>query len=88
MPDNKDYSKLTLEELLTEEKKIKKSELISAVLIGFLIGVMVYGVAKSGFGFLYLAIPLLLIAGVYKNSQIQKHRLKKIQTEINNKNTK
>ena len=32
MSDKKDYSKLTLEELLIEEKKIKKSEIITAVI--------------------------------------------------------
>ncbi len=79
----KDYSKLTLEELLIEEKKIKKNELFSAGFIGFLIGIMVYGLAKNGFGFLYIAIPLFLIFGIYKNSQIQKENLKQIQQEIN-----
>lgn len=87
MSDKKDYSKLTLEELLKEEKKIKKNETISAFIIGFLISVMVYGVAKNGFGFLYIFIPLILIGGVYKNSQKLKDNLKQIRTEINTKNT-
>ncbi|MEA5405833.1 hypothetical protein VB776_23040 [Arcicella sp. DC2W] len=86
MFEKKDYSKLTLEELLIEEKKIKKNETLSAGLIGFLIGVMVFGLVKNGFGFLYLAIPIFLIAGIYKNSQIQKQNLKEIQAEISNKN--
>lgn len=86
MLDKKDYSKLTLEELLIKEKKVKKNEIFSAGLIGFLIGVMVYGLVKNGFGFLYLAIPLFLIVVIYKNSQIQKQNLKQIQTEINLKN--
>ena len=85
MFDKKDYSKLTLEELLAEGKKIKQGELLSGGFIGFLIGVMIYGLVKNGFGFLYLAIPLLLIAGIYKNSQVQKENLKQIQEEINNK---
>ena len=88
MLDKKDYSQLTLEELLIEEKKIKNNEILSAGLIGVLIGVMVYGVVKNGFGFLYIAIPLFLIAGIYKNSQIQKQNIKQIQAEINNKNAK
>lgn len=49
---------------------------------------MVYGLVKNGFGFLYLAIPLFLIAGIYKNSQVQKENLKQIREEINNKNPK
>jgi F0F1-type ATP synthase assembly protein I len=85
MSDNKDYSKLALDELLTEEKKIKKAEITSAVLIGFLIGVIVYGVAKNGFGFLYIFIPLLLIAGIAKNAQKLKQKLKQIRAEISAK---
>lgn len=87
MSDNKDYSKLALDELLTEEKKIKKAEITSAVLIGFLIGVIVYGVAENGFGFLYIFIPLLLIAGIAKNSQNLKQKLKQIRAEISAKST-
>lgn len=82
MSDNKDYSKLTIEELLMEEKKIKKKETISAFIIGFLIGLMIYGVAKNGFGFLYIFLPLLLIGGVYKSSRKLKDNLKQIRTEI------
>lgn len=85
MSNHKDYSKLTLEELMIEEKKIKKKETIAAVIIGFLVGVMVYGVAKNGFGFLYIFIPLILISGIYKNSQQLKQHLKQIQAEINAK---
>ena len=88
MLDKKDYSKLTLEELLIEEKKVKQAEFLSAGVIGFLVGVMVYGIVKNGFGFLYIAIPLFLIFGVYKNSQIQKQNLKQIQIEIKIKNVK
>jgi hypothetical protein len=85
MFDKNDYSKLTLQELLIEEKKIKKNETLSAGLIGLMIGIMVYGFIRNGFGFLYLAIPVFLIWGIYKNSQIQKQNLKQIQTEINTK---
>ncbi|MDZ7878302.1 MAG: hypothetical protein U5L45_11555 [Saprospiraceae bacterium] len=85
MTETKDYSKLTIEELTAEEKKIKKSELYSAFGIGFLGAVMVYGVVKGGFGFLYIAIPLFFIAGIVRNSQKVKQDLKQIQSEIENK---
>ncbi len=85
MFEKKDYSKLTLEELLIAEKKIKKNEVFSAGFIGFLIGVIVYGVAKNGFGFLYIFIPLLLIVGIAKNSQNLKQNLKQIRAEISAK---
>lgn len=88
MPDNKDYVNLTLEELLTEEKKIKKKETISAIAIGFLIGIMVYGFARNGFGLIYTLIPIVLIVIVYRNSKNDKEQLKQIRTEINNKKSK
>lgn len=82
MPDNKDYSKVTLEELSIAEKKLKRSEILSAVLVGFLVGVMIFGVAKNGFGFLYIFIPVLLIIGIVRNSKTQKNNLKEIREEI------
>ena len=63
MSDSKDYLKMTPEELSAEEKKLKRGEIISAVLVGFLVGVMIFGIAKNGFGFLYIFIPVLLILG-------------------------
>ncbi len=83
MSDKKDYSKLTLEELLVEERKAKKNAVFSAGLIGFMVGIMIYGIVKNGFGFLYIAIPLFLIFVIYKNSKTQKQNLKQIQAEIN-----
>ena len=83
----RDYSNLTLEELLAEEKKIKRNEITSAVIIGILIGVIVYGVEKNGFGFIYIFIPLLLIYGIHKHSQKLKQNLKEIQTEVNARKT-
>ena len=86
MLDTDHYDKMELEELLKEEKKIKRKETTSAVLIGFLIGVIVYGVVKNGIGFIYIFIPLILIYGIYRNSQKLKDNLKQIQTEIKTKN--
>ena len=83
MSDNKNYSNMTLEELLAEEKKIKKNETLSAVLIGVLIGVLIFGVVQNGFGFLHIFLPLLLIAGIYKNSQNNKSKLKQVSDQIN-----
>ncbi|NVO30471.1 FUSC family protein [Hymenobacter lapidiphilus] len=87
MPNDRDYAALPLEELLAEEKSIKRNQLLSAGTIGFLVGVMVYGLVKSGFGFLYLAIPLFLIAMIYRNSQGQKQTLAQIRQEIAGRRT-
>ena len=88
MLDKIDYSKLTLEELLIEETKLKKNETLSALLIGVAIGIIVYGVAKNGMGGIYVFLPLFLIYGIYKNSQKNKKKLKEIHTEIALKESK
>jgi hypothetical protein len=85
MSDIADYAAMTLEELLEEEKKIKKRETTTAVLIGFLVAPIVYGVAKDGFGFVYVVIPLLLIYWIYKNAQKDKQKLEAIRAEISSR---
>lgn len=85
MLDNKDYLKLTLEELLLEEKRIKKGETSTKVLTGITTGVVIYGLVKKGFGFIgFLFLPLVLL---FLNSRNSKN-LKEIQKEINARNTK
>jgi hypothetical protein len=84
MAENKDYSQLTLEELQTEEKKMKKKEIYAALAIGFLIGIMVFGVVKKGFGFLYIYIPIVFILAILRNSKTQKQKLNQIKSAINN----
>ena len=43
-----------------ENKQDKKAALINAVLIGFLAGVVIFSIAKNGFGF-FVLIPLYFI---------------------------
>ena len=83
----KDYTQFTLEELRSEEKKIKRNKTISAFLIGLLIGVMVYAVAMGNAGFISILLPMFLIAGVMKNSKKQIAELKEIQGVINYKSS-
>jgi uncharacterized membrane protein len=85
MFETKDYTKLSQEELLTEEKKLKKGEFFSAGLIGFLIGILGYGIVTKGIGFLHIALPLVLISVLYKGSQVQKMNLKHVQAEMKNR---
>mgnify|MGYP006270926661 CR=1 FL=1 len=82
MTDKKDYAQLTLEELLAEEQKIKRQDITGSVFVGFLVGIMLFGLITNGFGLLYTAIPLLLIAAVAKNGQTIKAKLKKVRAEI------
>ncbi|HHB77965.1 MAG TPA: hypothetical protein ENK85_01875 [Saprospiraceae bacterium] len=86
MPNQKDYSKLSMDELLMEEKKLKKNEMLNSVLIGFLIGVLLFGIMKIGFGFFHIFLPVILIIWIYKNAQKSKQNLKKVQLEINIRN--
>lgn len=85
--DNKDYTNLSLEELLKEEQKLKKNETLSRFLIGFLVGIMIFGVVNKGFGVLHVLLPLLLISAIYKNSQNQKKNLTEVQSAINTQST-
>lgn len=56
----KDLSLLTDQDLLEEAKKKNSSNLINALLIGFLIGIILYSAVKNTLGFLTL-IPLYFI---------------------------
>ena len=85
MSDQPDYSEFTTDELRAQEKRMKRGETYSAAIIGFLIGVMVYGVSKNGFGFIYIAFPIILILGVMKNGQSKREHRKAIQEEISNR---
>lgn len=82
MTDQKDYAQLTLEALRAEEQKLNRQNLTGNVFIGFLAGVMIYGLVKNGFGLVYTAIPLLIIAAVAKNGQSIQAKLKEVRVEI------
>ena len=69
--DSKKLENLTDEELLKEKKKLKKAKIINATLIGFLIGIIVWSVAKNTWGLLTL-IPLFLIYKLVNNSKQDK----------------
>ncbi len=65
---HKEPSQLTDEELLQEIKKIKPSPLIDAFFIGFLIGIIIYGVSVNAWGF-FIIVPLYLIYVFLKKSK-------------------
>ncbi|WP_345074254.1 hypothetical protein [Hymenobacter fastidiosus] len=80
MFSSKDYSKMTLEELGSEEKKMKSQKTITAVFIGVLIGIAVWSATHKGF-----VLPVILLISAfligYRNSQ----NLKSVQAEISRK---
>ena len=86
MSEIKDYSKLALEDLLIEQKKLKKQQLFTAGLIGMLIGVIIYGLIIKGFGWLYIGISVFMIYIINSGSKKLKQHLELIKAEILKKN--
>ena len=78
----KNPTELTDQELLHEAKKMKLISITNAVLIGFLIGIVIYGIAKNNFGFLAL-IPLFLAYKLINKSEYDKKELENILKERN-----
>lgn len=71
--EKKDLYKLTDEELLVEKKKLNKSKVFYAVFVGFLAGILIFGVVSwilppgkhSGF-LVPILIPVVLIYKLLK----------------------
>lgn len=64
----KELSELTDQELLDKAKKIKSTSIINALLIGLMIGVVIYGVAKKNLSFFAL-ITLFFVFRAFNNSK-------------------
>lgn len=79
--DQKELSELTDEQLLQEAKKMKSSAITNAVFVGMLIGIVIYSVAKNGFGF-FILIPLFFAYRLINNSKNNK-ALEKLLKERN-----
>ena len=77
-------SKLTDQELLQEAKKMKSTSIINAVLIGFLVGIIVYSIMKNSLGFLTL-IPLFF---AYKLINKSKHNNQELENLLKERNLK
>lgn len=73
---------MTLDELVSEEKKMKSQKTTTAVFIGVVIGIAVYAASHKSF---VLPVSLLIFAFLigYRNSQ----NLKSIQAEISRRDT-
>ncbi len=75
---------LTDQELLQVVNKRKSNSIINATLIGFLVGIVVYSVAKNSWG-LFTLIPLFLI---YKLVNKPKYDRKKLDEILRKRNLK
>jgi hypothetical protein len=82
MTEKKDYGVCTDEELRSALKKTRSKTLTSAVFTGFLFGIILYGLAKNGFGLIYTLIPAILIyVNIRHAGQLKETKLE-IQGEI------
>jgi len=63
-----ELSKLTDQELLDEAKKMKSASIINAVLIGIMIGIVIYSIVKNSVGFFTL-IPLFFVYKIFNGSK-------------------
>lgn len=77
----KELSELTDQELLDEAKNIKSNPILHAVLIGFMIGIVVFSVVKNSLG-LFTLIPLFFVYKLLNHSKRDK-ALEKILKERN-----
>lgn len=80
----KPLSELTDQELLQEAKKVRNHSILNAVLIGFLIGIVMFSAFKNTIGFLTL-IPLYL---AYKLSKKPGYSTKEIDELLKARNLK
>jgi len=71
---------LSDDELKREVKKLKNQGTIDAVIVGFLIGVVIYSVVKGTFGWLML-IPICFVYKLIKKPQFKKKEVEAIMKE-------
>lgn len=77
----KELSGLTDQELLDEAKKMKSTSITNAVLIGFMIGIVIYSIVKNSLGFFTL-IPFFF-AFKFLNKKNNHKALKSLLKERN-----
>jgi hypothetical protein len=78
----KRLSELTDEELLQASKKMKSTSIMNAVLIGFLVGILIYSIAKNTLGFITL-LPLFFVFKLTNNSKYNDRELDELLKERN-----
>jgi hypothetical protein len=77
MLSNKDYSEMSLEELLAEQTKMKSGKITGAVFLGFLAGIAVYAAAHQKF-----LLTIMLLAAAFLIGRRHSQNLKNLETEI------
>jgi len=84
-PEN--LTELSDQDLLQKIKKLKTNKIIDATIIGFTIGIVIYGAVKNGFEF-FTFFPLILAIIIVRNSTNNKILVSEIQKELKSRNLK
>lgn len=71
--EEKKLEQLSDQELLAEAKSLKSFSIMNAFMVGFLIGIIIFSLVKSTFGFLML-IPLFLIYKIVNDPKAKRSR--------------
>ena len=82
MLDSKDYTKMTLEELMAEERKLKSQRIMTGVFIGFLLGIAIYSATHKGF-----ILPVILLIVAFLVGRRHSQTVKNLQAEISRRNS-
>ncbi|MBL8002799.1 MAG: hypothetical protein JNL05_12650 [Flavobacteriales bacterium] len=85
MEANKDYTRMSLEELVAEEKKARKEQTLTAVMMGFMLGVLAFGVATQGFRLVMVVFPIALFYVFFRSGKKTGERLAAIRAELGKK---
>ncbi|UKT64500.1 hypothetical protein [Pedobacter mucosus] len=80
--EQKLLTELTDEELLQEAKKMKTANIINALLIGVLIGILIFSFLKNSLGFL----SIILVFFVYKLANQSKYKNKDLVQLLKDRN--
>lgn len=81
MPSNPDLSSWSNDELQNEWKKRRSSHLFNAGLIGFMIGVLFFGLLQKGWKLLIILLPLWLIYQFVQGSKKNQEVMRSIEEE-------
>lgn len=82
MLSGKDYTSMTLEDLMSEEKKIASRKTMTALFIGLVVGVAIWAATHGSF---FLTVALLAFALWFGRTSSQ--TMKNIQAEISRRET-
>lgn len=82
MFSKKDYSGMTLKELVSEEKRMRAQKIIIAVFIGVMVGAAIWAATHKGGFFL----PVILLLFAFRIARTNSQNLKGVQAEISRKN--